>query len=94
MSNFKHGFDSKNTDLNPDNQMISNIEMKQMFIGHEGNIKEFLDAKKCPDPILIHKLIKFGYANNMMFKGYEEKAYRYIHSYEYTGLEKLIKDLK
>ncbi len=95
MSNFKHGFYSKSTSLNPDSILLNNSEIKQMIRGNTGCIKAFLEARGLPDEIpLIHYLISCALPHNehLLPKTHIEKAWNYYYSAEFQAMEKLIRD--
>lgn len=85
--NLKHGFDSRNTGINPDCQMIGcAIPTSQELAFAE----RFLFGDACSDPTFAHGIVKAIYlGGKRKYPTLWEKANQYVNSAEYVTLERL-----
>lgn len=90
MSNFKHGFFSKNASLNPDSRMMGTSELS---LDDLSIADSYLRGETVKDPVHAHNAIKAIYAaGKFKYPTIWDRAKRYCtENYEFDAMEKLSK---
>jgi len=82
----KHGFYSKDKDLNPDNHSLRHELSSDDLVYAE----RFLSGVTISDPVRAHGIVKSIYqAGKRRYPTLWEKAQKHVHGYEYESLERL-----
>ena len=94
--NFKHGFYSRDSGLNPDSVMMQNIEVKRALMDYEPDIKDYLDGEFVNPELhfTVQYLINccLPHSDHLLPKGYQEKAREYWNSKRGLAFQKLLKE--
>ena len=88
--NFIHGFDSLNSEINPDNiSMLSGLESTHLCLA-----EDFLQGSSTfnpvSNPLMAHEIVKVIYqAGKRKYPTLWDSADKYVNGNDYLALEKL-----
>lgn len=86
--NLKHGFYSKNIELNPDARLLgcASICLDDLCLA-----ESFLHGDSTTDPLYAHQVVKQVYsAGRLRYPTLWDRANKYVNGYEFSTMEKIL----